>query len=227
MQFEELAKQFALKNLPESEVELSGEVPFAVVAPYQKRALTHIAEHLEVAGFRPGKVPADMALKKVGEVAVLEEAVELFVKDFFPELILARRLDAVGRPDIRVTKLAPENPVGLLVRATVYPELKVNAGWKTLHTQVVLEPSLPATEEEVQKTLEDLQKSRASQEPTPEGSAKDGPLELPPLDDVFAKSLGAFESLAALQEQVKKGIGEEKQRVARDARRSRSLGKLC
>ncbi len=223
--FLDIAKAFTLKNLPESEVELVGEVPFEAIAPYRTHALSHIAEHLELPGFRPGKVPADMALKKVGELAVLEEAVELFVKDFYIELIEAHKVEAVGRPDIRVTKLAVDNPVGLTVRATVYPEVTLPKNWKQLHEKIALEPSLPASDEEVTKTLEDLRQSRA-QGPSLKGSPKDGPLQLPELNDEFAKSVGAFESLEHLRTQIHKGIGGEKARVARDSRRGKLIEAL-
>src|SRR3989338_10421423 len=63
--FAEITGAFVLKNLPESEVELVGEVPYDALASYREAALKHIAGHLELPGFRPGKVPAEMALKKV------------------------------------------------------------------------------------------------------------------------------------------------------------------
>lgn len=210
----DIAKTFTLKNLPESEVELAGEVPFETISPYQQQALAHIAEHMELPGFRPGKVPADMALKKVGELAVLEDAVELFVKDFYIELIEAHKVEAVGRPDIRVTKLAAGSPVGLTVRATVYPEVSLPKNWKQLHEKIALEPSLPASEEEVTKTLEDLRQSRKKDEVVPE------------LSDEFAKSVGAFENLEHLKTQIHKGIGEEKARQARDIRRGKLIEAL-
>jgi len=214
VKFEEAAKSFVLKNLPESEVELVGEVPYSAVEPYRAQALHHIAEHLELPGFRPGKVPADMALKKVGELAVLEEAVELFVKDFYIELIEAHKVEAVGRPDIRVTKLAAGNPVGLTVRATVYPEVILPKNWKQLYEKIPLEPALPASDEEVAKTLEDLRQSRKKDEIAPE------------LSDEFAKSVGAFDNLEHLKTQIHKGIGEEKSRKARDARRGKIIEAL-
>lgn len=216
-----IAKAFVLKNLPDSEVELAGEVPYAAVAPYRETALRHIAEHIELPGFRPGKVPAEMALKKVGELAVLEEAAELFVKDFYPELIMEHKVEAVGRPDIRVTKLAADNPVGLTVRATVYPEVSLPKNWKSLYESVPLEPSLPATEEEVTKTLEDLRQSR-KKPASPEG----GNEVVPELTDEFAKSIGAFESLEHLKTQIQKGISEEKARQARDVRRGKLIETL-
>ncbi len=138
-----------------------GDIPYSAVEPYRQKALMHIAEHLELPGFRPGKVPADMALKKAGELAVLEEAVELFVKDFYIELIEEHKVEAVGRPDIRVTKLAVDNPIGLTVRATVYPEVVLPKNWKQLHEKIVLEPyagELPKLE--VPPSAEEEQKAR-------------------------------------------------------------------
>jgi FKBP-type peptidyl-prolyl cis-trans isomerase (trigger factor) len=214
MQFTEIAKAFSLKSLPESEVELVGEVPYDALLPYREKALVHMAEHLEMPGFRPGKVPTDMALKKVGEVAVLEEAVEMLVKEFYPELVTTHTLDAVGRPDIRITKLAPGNPVGLTIRTTVYPKVEVHPSWKTLHETVPLEPALPASDEEVAQTLENIRQSRKQGDVVPE------------LTDEFAKAIGAFENVDALKVQVKKGISEEKVRAARDVRRGKLIEAL-
>lgn len=217
--FSDLAQTFVLKNLPDSEAELSGDIPYAAIDPYRQRALTHLAEHLELPGFRPGKVPQEIALKKIGEIAVLEEAVEMFVKDFYIELIAAHKLDAVGRPSIAVTKLAPGNPVGLRVTINVYPAVEVPKDWKKFAEEIPEEPAELATDEEVQKTLEDVQKSRATKD-------EDGKEALPELNDEFAKTLGAFESLERLREQIRKGITEEKARTAHEKRRGKLIERL-
>ncbi len=214
----ETAETFVRKELPESEIEFVGEVPAENIAPYKEQALAHISQSIELPGFRPGKVPKDMALKKVGDMAVLEEAVELFVKDFYREFIDTVQVEAVGRPDIRITKLAPDQPVGLTIRVTTYPEVTLPKHWKDLAEKIALEPSLPATEEEVAKTLEDLRQSR-KKDGSPAG-------EVPELSDEFAKSLGAFDSVAHLREQITKGITEEKARSARDARRGKLIDAL-
>lgn len=215
----ELAKSFTKKELPDSEVELVGSIPADDIAAYRDMALAHIVEHLELPGFRPGKVPSDMAVKKVGEMALLEEAVELFIKDFYPELIDALKIDAVGRPDIRVTKLAPGNPVELTVRAALYPKITLPKDWKKIGESISLETAVPATDEELAKTIESIQKSRATKD-------AEGKEVLPELTDEFAKSIGAFDSVAALTEQIRKGISEEKVRAARDARRGKIIDKV-
>jgi FKBP-type peptidyl-prolyl cis-trans isomerase (trigger factor) len=223
--WEAITTSFTLKERPESEVEFSGELPAAMVQSYKEEALAHIASELDLPGFRKGHVPGDIALKKVGEVAVLEESVELLVRDFYPELMTAHKIDAVGRPDIRITKLVPGEPVGITVRTAVYPVVTIPKDWKKIAEKVPFEPAQPATDEEVEKTIEDLRKSRrAPSAPGAEGALQEAPL--PELNDEFAKSLGAFESLEALKQQIKKGIGEEKERAAKDARRGKIIDAL-
>ena len=220
MRFEPLAKTFKKKLLPESEVELVGEVPAEVVGGYRVHALAHIAGSLALPGFRKGKVPQDLAQKHVGEVAVLEEAVEHFVRDFYPELVGVLALDVVGRPNISITKLAPGNPVELTIRTALYPEVSLPKDWPKTGENIPLEMTLPATEEEVSQTIESLRASSAK------ATGGQAPPQLPEVTDQWAKTLGAFETVAALKDQVKKGIGEEKERGARDKRRGRIIDAL-
>lgn len=198
---------------------MSGDVPAEALAPYRERALKHLAEHIEMPGFRPGKVPPEMALKKVGEVGVLEEAVEMLMQELYPALLEEHKVDAVGRPEVRITKLAPGNPVGLVVRAAVYPVLTLPKDWKTTGDKIAAEPAALATDEDVEKTLESLRQARKVKK-------EDGTEELPELTDEFAKSLGAFQTVLELKAQVKKGIGEEKERAAKDARRGKIIDAL-
>ena len=220
MKFDVLTKSFTKKELPDSEVELVGEVPAEATAPYREQALKHLAEHLEMPGFRPGKVPTTIALQKVGEIGVLEEAVDHFVREFYPELVETHKLDVVGRPHIQITKLAPGNPVGLTIRTAVYPEVTLPKNWLKTGGNIPLEMTLPATDEEVGQTIESIRQSRKA--PSAEGAEG----ALPELNDEFAKSVGAFETLDALKAQIKKGIGEEKERKAKDTRRGKIIDTL-
>ncbi|MCX6819970.1 MAG: trigger factor [Candidatus Adlerbacteria bacterium] len=173
MQFESLAKSFAKKELPASEIELSGEIPADIIAPYRERALGEIALEVDMPGFRKGHVPTDIALKKVGEVGVLEEAVELFMRDFYPELLQVHAADAVGRADIRITKLAPGNPVGIIVATTVYPTVTLPKDWSKLAGKIEVETVPEVLDAEVEEALQSIRKARAKTQPH-EGTSADG-----------------------------------------------------
>jgi FKBP-type peptidyl-prolyl cis-trans isomerase (trigger factor) len=217
--FEAVAKSFVRKDLPDSEVEFVGEVPAVELAPYREVALKELSRELELPGFRKGKVPQDLALKKFGELGVLEEAVNLYLREFYPALVEAHGIDAVGRPDIRITKLVPQNPVALTIRTTLYPQVSLAPGWKDIGKSVPEEPSLPATDAEVAETLESLRQARKKK-------GEDGTEVAPELNDEFAKSVGAFETLDALKAQVKTGITEEKARQIKEKRRGAIIERL-
>jgi len=239
-----LAKAFIKKELPESEVELTGEIPADVVAPYREKALSLIAADLDIPGFRRGHVPADMAAKKVGEVALLEEAVELFMRDFYPELVEAHAPAAVGRPDIRITKLAPGNPVGIIIRTSVYPTVEVPKHWKKLGEGIEIETVPDILDAEVDEALTSIRRARAKADGMPEqepaqnlssGSGEPGqdsasassklavPQTLPELNDEFAKSLGQFEGVEDLKQKLRDNIKMEKEQKAKDTRRGKII----
>ena len=225
----DISKKFSKKELPDSEVEFVGEVPADVVALYKDEALAHIAGELELPGFRKGHVPTDIALKKVGDIAVLEESVELLIRELYPALVTEYAADAVGRPDIRITKLAPGEPVGLTLRTAVYPLVTIPKDWKDFAGKLRLRPPHSQPTRRLSSTIEDLRKSRATPPTAPaiegEGGLPAEPV-LPELNDAFAQSLGAFKTLEELRAQIKKGIGEEKERAAKDARRGKIIDKL-
>ncbi len=233
MKFEDLAKTFAKVELPDSEVELTGEIPADVVLPYRKQALKHIASELEMPGFRKGHVSTDVALRKVGDSAVLEEAVEMFMRDFYHELVEVQKVDAVGRPDIRITTTpaggALENPVGITIRTTIYPTVEIPKEWRTLSQKVEIEVVPYILDTEVDEALESVRKARLSTQAgaksanpsAPENASQAGiPAEnLPALDDEFAKSLGQFTDLADLKVKLKENIKQDKEQKAKEKRR--------
>lgn len=217
--YQEVAKSFTLTTLPDSEVELKGEIPFEVVETFKTTALEKIAKELEMPGFRPGHVPASIAKSRVSSIAVLEEAVDMVMQKLYPAILHAHEADVVGRPSVSITKLAEGNPVGITITAAVYPTLTLPNNWETLGASVAHKTPDDVTEEEVEKTIVSLQESRKVK-------AEDGTETTPLLDDEFAKSLGAFETMDALREQIKKGITEEKARAAKDSRRGAIVEKL-
>lgn len=157
---EEIAKTFTQKELPDSEVELVGEIPFESIAPLENKALEHFQAEIELPGFRKGHVPLDMVKKRVGEIAVLEEAVELFMRDFYVTLVDSRSIDAVGRPTISITKLAPGNPVGISIRTAVYPNIELPKKWGELGKSVEVETVPDILDAEVDEALTSIRRAR-------------------------------------------------------------------
>ncbi len=224
---EDTAHSFEQKNLPESEVEFTGEIPYELIAPFEEKALKHFAETLELPGFRKGHVPLDMVKKKVGDIAALEEAVEFFMRGFYPTLLQVREVDAVGRPEIRITKLAPGNPIGLTIRAAVYPEVTLPEDWKKIATTIPTELVPTVDDKEIDDALEAIRRAQAKSgdaSSTPQSEVM--PEDLPPLDDLFAQSLGGFTDLLDLKVKMRENLQLEKEQKAKDVRRGKIIEQL-
>lgn len=240
---EEIAKTFTQKELPDSEVELVGEIPFESIAPLETKALEHFQTELELPGFRKGHVPLDMVKKRVGEIGVLEEAVELFMRDFYVTLVDSRSIDAVGRPSISITKLAPGNPVGITIRTAVYPNVELPKKWSEIGKGVEVETVPDILDAEVDEALTSIRRARAkadmkgdasseSVSAAPEIQSSTNPMapvaeeNLPALDDAFAQSLGQFTNLEDLKTKLRENMKNEKQQQAKDKRRGKIVEAL-
>ncbi|MES2006626.1 MAG: trigger factor family protein, partial [Patescibacteria group bacterium] len=132
----EVAKTFTIEKKPGSEVEISGEIPYEALVDFEKQALKNIAQEIDMPGFRKGHVPEDLALKQVGELEVLQEAANMYLRELYPAILEAHDIDAVGRPEIHITKLASKNPVGLHIHTSVYPVLTLPKDWKSVAAKV-------------------------------------------------------------------------------------------
>ncbi len=226
--YTEIAKTFKIEKKPGSEIEISGEIPEEALAPFQKTAIKNIAEEIEMPGFRKGHVPEATALKQVGEIAVMEEAVNMYMRELYPTILQVHALDTVGRPEVHITKLAPGNPVGIHIHAAVYPEVKLPKDWKGLAAKVPAEPASDVTDKDVEEALVSIRRahSKANSEipTTPEAVVEDK--DLPPLDDAFAKSLGDFMGVTDLTEKLRANMTLEKGQQARDKRRGKIIDSL-
>jgi len=86
----ETNKKYTIKNqenLPNSEIEIYVESPEAELKNYRTEALKNMLAEAEMDGFRKGKVPEEIFLKRYGESAVLYEASGLLIRTLLPEIL--------------------------------------------------------------------------------------------------------------------------------------------
>src|ERR1700749_1362569 len=92
-------------ELPESKVEIKGEVSWEAVAEYEKKAFDHMAGHLELDGFRKGKIPEDVAKSHIPDALLLNDMAEMALQNLYADIIKDQNLDIIGRPELSITKL--------------------------------------------------------------------------------------------------------------------------
>ncbi|MEI7513693.1 MAG: trigger factor [bacterium] len=154
-----------INKLPNSIVEIEGELGAEAFELYFDKALNKIGAQVEVDGFRKGKVPQNILLSKVPEIRILEEMAEMALEEHYPQIIDNEKLDVIARPEIGITKLARNNPLGFKIKTTLMPELKLGdykETAKSILTKVTdKEKNVEVTEKELEDTIMDIRKSRA------------------------------------------------------------------
>lgn len=114
-----------LKKLDKSQVELTITVTPEEYQKDMETAAKRLSNRVAVKGFRKGNVPFSMMKKEVGEMGILQEALESIVQRTFIEAIKSEELDTVGMPQIAVEKVAPGNDLEYKATVALLPEVKL------------------------------------------------------------------------------------------------------
>lgn len=136
--------------------------------PYLEAAVSHLAEHTEVPGFRAGKATYEALKNHLGEMAIYEEAVEQAVRATFIKAITANNLEPVGSPAIGVIKMAPDNEFIYTATIALMPTVKQLADYKTLKVE---KRAVGVEDKEIDLALRDLQRMQTKEVRAVVGSA--------------------------------------------------------
>lgn len=228
--------KISVKKLPKSEVEIEGELESEVFESYFAKALKKIGETLKLDGFRKGKIPESVLLSNVPEIRILEEMAEMALGEHYPKIIEDEKIDAISRPEISITKLARNNPLGFKIKTAILPEIKLpdykDIAKKTISGITKEEKNTEVTEKELEDTIMDIRKSRAPKVHVAEHEHKEGEThehpepELPEFNDEFVKALGPFKDIEDFKTKLKENIKLEKENKLKEKTRLKIIEKI-
>lgn len=152
------------KCIKEIEIKINGkEWEEAVDKAYKK-----VSEKVRIDGFRPGKAPKDMIMKKYGQ-DVYMEAADLCIEPAYAKMLEDNKdLFLVAQPDIRLKEL-DENGLTFEFVLTTKPEVKLG-NYKNLD---VKKESVEVSQEEVDHVIEDM-RQRYAEDVVKEGFVEEG-----------------------------------------------------
>jgi len=120
-----------VEKLTPTRVKLSITVTPEDLKPSIAHAYEHIAQDVQIPGFRKGKVPAPIIDQRIGRGAVIEHAVNEGLDKFFREATVEHKVRVVGRPSAEITQWPNEKDFSgdLLVdvEVDVRPDIEVPA----------------------------------------------------------------------------------------------------
>jgi trigger factor len=109
-------------ELPESRVRVQAEVPSEEVERQLARAASALGRQMRVPGFRKGKVPPPVIIRRVGREAVLDEAVREALGRWYVEAVDAAGIAPVGDPKLDLGELPGEGePLTFSIEIGVRP----------------------------------------------------------------------------------------------------------
>jgi len=115
----------AVENLNPTRVKLTVEVPFEELKPSLDAAYKTIGSQIQVPGFRKGHVPARVIDQRVGRGAVLQEAVNEALPQFYGQAVEENNVRPIGQPEVDVTEVPAEagQELKFTVEVDVRPEI--------------------------------------------------------------------------------------------------------
>jgi trigger factor len=112
-----------VEKLSPTRVKLAISVPPEELRPSITHAYSHIAEDVNIPGFRKGKVPPMVIDRQVGRGAVLDEAINDVLPKKYVEALEENSLTPLAQPDIEVTKFEDNEALEFTAEVDIRPEI--------------------------------------------------------------------------------------------------------
>lgn len=212
------------KKPEDSTVEITAEIPIEGVTQYRAKAVKEIAQEVSIDGFRKGGAPESVLISRVGEAAILERTASIAIADELPLILAKEKIGAIERPNVTVTKLASGNPIAFKATVTVLPDVTLpdyrtigKKHAKTATSESVSDDELTDMTRFLRRERARIERVEAGLEPQAahEEAQKLEEKDLPPLDEEFAKALGA-ESVESLTTRMRENMLADKKKRAQE-----------
>src|SRR3712207_5151870 len=114
-------------ELPESRVRVEAEVPPDEVQKRVEQAARAIGRDLRIPGFRKGKVPPPVVIRRVGREAVLDQAVRDSLGNWYVDAIGDSGVSPVGDPNLDLPDNLPDEgqPLTFSIEIGVRPKAQL------------------------------------------------------------------------------------------------------
>lgn len=156
------------KLLEESKVKLTVNFTEEEYKAQYDVELQKVLADVEVPGFRKGKVPQNMYLKKFGDSKVVMNTMDTLINKSYQEVVTNKKIKVVGYPTIDL--LEPKKGFGYTAVVSVLPEI-VAKDYKEIEVEKEV---VNVTEEDVQKEINRTLSNSADLEVVEDGALEVG-----------------------------------------------------
>lgn len=182
-------------------------VSAASVDEVRDRATKRVARQVRVAGFRPGKAPANIVRAQYAE-AIRQEALDTLLREAYTQIIESEKIEPVTQPHAHDVKFADGEPLTFELHCEVRPDVVLNR----LEGFRVRRPPVAVNDDAVAAQIEELRNQKATWTPAEERPregdlvtvrlAVTGAAEAPTEGKEYHLELGAGQVIAAIEELI-------------------------
>ncbi len=116
----------SVTELPESRVRVQAEVSAEEVERRVQQAARELGRQMRVPGFRKGKVPPPVVIRRLGREAVLDEALRKALGSWYVDALDEAGISPIGEPDLNVGDLPQEGqPLEFSIEIGVRPRAQL------------------------------------------------------------------------------------------------------
>src|SRR5438874_10694261 len=116
----------ATRELGDSRVRVDVEVPAEALERELGSAARALGRDLKIPGFRKGKVPPEVVIRRVGRDAVLDEAVRRALPGWYERAVSDAGIATVGDPKLDLPELPEQgSPLAFSIEVSVRPGAKL------------------------------------------------------------------------------------------------------
>lgn len=125
----------AVKELPNSQVELKLTLPWADWSKEVDHAAEDLGKNVKTPGFRPGKTPREVLEKRFGKETLLAEAAEHAVNHAYSKAVTEKDIKAIGRPQVTLGEVKEGEALTMTIVTDVIPVMEVG-NWREVAKKV-------------------------------------------------------------------------------------------
>ena len=150
--------QTTLESLDGNKVKLTVEVNEEDVKRAEEETLRRLARSAQLPGFRPGKVPRQVLVSRLGQKAIRAEVINDVLPRFYEDAVTEEALDVISQPEVDITAGEESGPIVFTATVEVRPEVAI-AGYKGLQITV---PSPLASDADVDQQIDRMREQFAT-----------------------------------------------------------------
>ena len=155
--------QYTVTHGEKGKVEIKVDVAKATFEQSYNQTLGKFSQETNIAGFRPGKAPADVVENKVGLNKILNETASSLISKHLSAILDKEKLIPLDSPKIAVNTLAKSSPFSFTASFTQKPKVKVGS-WKTIKVKKVAAKEV--TEKDIDESIKNIYEAWVKQQET-------------------------------------------------------------